>query len=194
MRTSVFSAFAVVFVIGGAVLSTTVFEKPVAAPASDIQSMVVANAPPQVLSVREQNLDADGNMKVHEQGVADVNVTGVVTTQAAQPANSFSLGTDLGQGLTEGCDQSLPAGTRWLISSFAVTNRTDSPGFAQLELNRPVNPFAGPIRGPRIEAPPHDTVQLTFPQPFVLISPLDGICLMSFIDGFIEITVVGYRQ
>lgn len=40
--------------------------------------------------MEEQNLDADGNIKVHEQGIADVNVTNTSLAVApAEPCHSL---------------------------------------------------------------------------------------------------------
>jgi hypothetical protein len=56
------------------------------------------------------------NVRVHEEGTANV--------RTVLPDNAFSVvrrqlgGTGL--ILIDGCDASLPAGTRWLVTSFAV--------------------------------------------------------------------------
>jgi hypothetical protein len=56
------------------VLGGTVFRQPVAA-AAGMLSVFVTNDSSHPVPVREQNLDANGNIKVHEQGTANVNVT-----------------------------------------------------------------------------------------------------------------------
>jgi hypothetical protein len=56
------------------VLGGTVFRQQVA-DASSILSVFVTNDSSHPVPVREQNLDASGNIKVHEQGTANVNVT-----------------------------------------------------------------------------------------------------------------------
>jgi hypothetical protein len=53
-------------VLIGVILGATVFRSDIAQATGLAQAVTVANTP---LPVREQNLDADGNVKVHEQGV-----------------------------------------------------------------------------------------------------------------------------
>jgi hypothetical protein len=72
-------------VLGSVVLGATVFRAPLASAAGGIPSMFVANDKKQPLPVEEQNLDADGNIKVHEQGTADVNVTNGSLRVAPRP-------------------------------------------------------------------------------------------------------------
>jgi hypothetical protein len=67
---------ALLLVLGSVVLGATVFRAPLAsAAAGGIPSMLVANDKQHALPVEEQNLDANANIKVHEQGTANVNVT-----------------------------------------------------------------------------------------------------------------------
>jgi hypothetical protein len=57
------------------VLGGTVLRPQVAAVASSISNVFVTNDSSHPVPVREQNTDANGNIKVHEQGTANVNVT-----------------------------------------------------------------------------------------------------------------------
>jgi hypothetical protein len=59
----------------GVILGATVFRTDIAQATGLAQSVTVTNTPAQAIPVREQNLDG-GNIKVHEQGTA--NVTGTV--------------------------------------------------------------------------------------------------------------------
>lgn len=194
MKKALIPAF--LLLLGSTILGATVLREPLAQAAAPIASVFVSNDASSPIPVREQNLDANGNVKVHEQGTANVNVNGVVTTQPAQPANSFSLAPrGIGDLQTEeGCDQSLPAGTRWFISSFAAANASDSNLEANLALYLRGGNTLSDLRaiGPVIEVRAHETVQLTFPQPFVLTSPEDGVCLKS--SQGVLFTVVGYRR
>jgi hypothetical protein len=52
-----------------------VFQGQAARAASSILSVFVTNGPSHPVPAQEQNLDASGNIKVHEQGTANVNVT-----------------------------------------------------------------------------------------------------------------------
>lgn len=67
--------------LGGTVLRDQVANARVLA-----QSVIVSNTPAQAVPVREQNLDGDRNINVHEQGTVDVNVTNSSLSVAAQAA------------------------------------------------------------------------------------------------------------
>ena len=144
------------------------------------------------------NTDANGNIKVHEQGTANVNVVGTVTTQNPAPANAFSLVGGAGQN---GCDDDLPAGTRWFLTSVAATNTFPVPnqpggdvlaGTMEVRLE---SPGAGDdVQGPPVAVRSSTTNAMTFPQPFVLTSPADGYCLQFEAFPGVVGVVVGYRQ
>jgi hypothetical protein len=189
MRKALIPAF--LLVLGSAVLGATVMHEPIAH-AGSAMSVLVANSKTTPVPVSEQNLDASGNIKVHEQGTANVNVNGVITTQQASPPHSFSKFLKPPQGgAIDGCGENLPAGTRWYISSFAVTNEGGAVSeAAQLGLFEPGTPA-----GPELVAGPDETAQLTFPQPYVLTSSVAGSCLyvISEVGEPLKI-VVGYRQ
>jgi hypothetical protein len=73
---------ALLLVLGSVVLGATVFPTPLATAAGGIPSMFVANDNQHPLPVEERNVDAAGNIKVHEQGTADVNVTNATLPMA----------------------------------------------------------------------------------------------------------------
>jgi hypothetical protein len=64
---------ALVLVGVGVVLGATVFRSDIAQATGLAQAVTVANTAAQAVPVREQNLDANGNIKVHEQGTAKVS-------------------------------------------------------------------------------------------------------------------------
>jgi hypothetical protein len=68
--------------------------------------MLVANDNQHAIPVREQNLDANGNIKVHEHGTADINVTNS-SLSVAPPAPLTSGGG--GQRLACPADEILPS-------------------------------------------------------------------------------------
>jgi hypothetical protein len=200
MKKAVIPAF--MLLLGSAVLGATVFHQPLAEAAAPIASVFVTNDASSPVPIREQDLDANGNIKTHEQGIAKVSVDGVVATQPTDPANSFSVFSQVDNpGLgnikdVDGCDPSLPAGTRWLISSVALTSLSDSKiGLASLGLFPRGEAFAV-VSGPQIATGSFDTPQLTFPEPFVLTAPRDGLCLRSIVygNGTLLTTVVGHRR
>jgi hypothetical protein len=59
----------------GVALGATVFRTDIAQATGLAQTVTVTNTPEQAVPVREQNLDGNQNIKVHEQGTANVNVT-----------------------------------------------------------------------------------------------------------------------
>ena len=85
MKRALIPAF--LLVLGSVVLGATVFREPLAhaAGAVGITSVAVANDKEHAIPVREQNLDANGNIKVHEQGT--------VTFGISSTANTVNLGT-----------------------------------------------------------------------------------------------------
>jgi hypothetical protein len=161
---------AALFLLASFVLGATVFRERVAAAAAAVQPVNIVSP-----------VDAQGNVKVRPQGV--------VRTQAALPARSFS---ETGSFIRDGCSDNLPAGTRWVISSFAATNASDGASGAELTL---LDPGPGEtLPGLPIRVPAHQTAQLTFPQPYVFTSPEDGLCLVAHGPPEVLMTVVGYRE
>jgi hypothetical protein len=77
---------ALLLVTVGIILGATVFRSDIAQATGlkQSQSVIVDNAPAQAVPVREQNLDG-GNIKVHEQGTADVHVTNSSLSVTAEP-------------------------------------------------------------------------------------------------------------
>lgn len=73
MRKALLPAF--LLVLGSAVLGATVLREPIANAGQQIANVFVTNDAAHPVPVRDQNVDAGGNLKVHEQGTADVNVT-----------------------------------------------------------------------------------------------------------------------
>jgi hypothetical protein len=74
MRRALMPAF--LLLIGSTVLGATVFQEPIAKAASTMTSVFVSNAKTSPVPVQEVNTDANGNIKVHEQGTAAVSVSG----------------------------------------------------------------------------------------------------------------------
>lgn len=84
-------------VLGSTVLGATVLQEPLAHAAAPIVSVLVTNDAARPVPAREQNLDPDGNIKVHEQGTADVNVTNT-SLSVAPPRPVTGGGSTLGIG------------------------------------------------------------------------------------------------
>lgn len=86
---------AAVLLLSSAVLGGTAFHEPIANAATQVLSVFVTNDSTHPVPTKEQNLDASGYIKVHEQGIANVNVTNasipVNGTVSVTPGNSYLL-------------------------------------------------------------------------------------------------------
>jgi hypothetical protein len=131
--------------------------------------------------------DSNHPVPVHEQGTANVNVTGAVSVTPKPPTNAFSIS---GVGTGPASQPNLPAGSNWYITSFSVANDgdffVDRNGF---DLG-----CGGIIPGADLNIPAHDTRQLTFPQPFVMHQDADDECLEVLAGNSVHWTMVGYHD
>jgi hypothetical protein len=187
MRRAIIPALLLVLV--SVVLGATVFREQVAHAAA-------------TLMVREQNLDANGNIKVHEQGTGNVTVVGDVRTRAVVPTGAFSLHLDPAPRLVaSGPD---PAGTDYAITSITAANDTDSPDHVHIHafyggasLNCATGTGVQDLSdGPTIEVPARSTVHLDFPQADVLTAGAgDEGCLVvdQGVGAEVYFTIDGYR-
>jgi len=172
---------------------------PAAGPPSGIDVTVINTPLPVQGTVNVGNFPASNTVtgSVSITGTPTVNVVGTVTTQSASPGQPFShtftttsavpafVGID--------CVANLPAGTGWSISHFSIANGSASiNAFFRLALLNSSNQIE--TVGPRIHAGPGETVQLTFPQPYILSSPGSGNCLVADTATDVFVTVVGFRQ
>jgi len=66
----------VLLVVCGAALGATVLHEPIASAASPFTNVIVGNDATNPVPVAEQNRDANGNVRVHEQGTAAVHEQG----------------------------------------------------------------------------------------------------------------------
>jgi hypothetical protein len=127
-------------VLVGVVLGATVFRSDIAQATGLAQSVTVNNTPAQAVPVREQNLDG-ANIKVHEQGTANVNVTNS-SLSVAPPAPITTGGGDL--ATTCPLNKAYPSAQ----SASALSIHMDS-GVAEViletqSLTIPAARFAGP--------------------------------------------------
>src|SRR6476620_6958377 len=87
---------ALLLICVGVVVGATVFRTDIAQATGLAQSVTVNNKPGNAVPVREQNLDGSGNVKVHEQGTANVNVTNSSLTVASPaPITAGAIGVGL---------------------------------------------------------------------------------------------------
>jgi hypothetical protein len=174
--------------LGAAILASTVLSGPIASAAQSVSATITGP------------LDGQGNVKVHEQGTANVNVLGNVSTQGAIPATQFSRFRFL-TGAPDVVSGPDPAGRNYAITSVSFGNRLDTPQemnlFAEYGTTSDCRSFTGPLDGsdgPLATVPAHDTVSMTFPQPFVVEAKAGAnSCLLAGSGlGHAEVTVVGY--
>jgi hypothetical protein len=109
------------FLIGvGVVLGATVFRTDIAQATGLSQSVTVDNTAANPVPVKEQNLDGSGNIKVHEQGTAQVDASSTPAREAVE--RELAIHT-LGECFT------VPAGKRLVIqevSGQALVHTGDS--------------------------------------------------------------------
>jgi hypothetical protein len=98
----------------GVVLGATVFRTDIAQATGLAQSVTVSNTASQAVPVREQNLDG-GNIKVHEQGTASVNVTNDVRSANRPAAKEILFG-----GGQETIVDEVPAGEVFVLKDVRV--------------------------------------------------------------------------
>lgn len=115
----------------GVSLGGTVLQDQVANARAFAQAVTVDNTPANAVPVREQNRDANGNIKVHEQGTANMNVTNsaLAVRQAGTPVTIFLQSLDY---------YTVPAGKHLVLtyvtgqatsSSMGITNLLNGGGF-----------------------------------------------------------------
>jgi hypothetical protein len=151
----------------GVVLGMTVFRADIAQATGLAQSVTVNNTttnpvPVDVtntsLAVREQNLDGSGNVKVHEQGTANVNVTNSSLT-VAPPAPITGGGLDL----SIGCPAAFGLGASVVAS--ALTFHLGA-GVANVELRTGTSSIAYWAVGPAFGGPADVNLALDRPISF----------------------------
>jgi hypothetical protein len=170
------------------ILGATVLREPVAWAAQTVDANVIGP------------LDGNGNVKVHEQGTANVAVAGSVATRAVIPPTQFSFRTDTAGANTPRNLLSDAPKTSFAISSATFINDGDVPAnflvfsqSASLSECAVLNPstFHG---GPSATVPAHDTVHVDFPQPFVVPTTGDApACLDALGPSTGQLIMVGFR-
>jgi hypothetical protein len=126
-------------VVLSSVLGATVFREDIAHAAGGMVSVFVTNDTSHPVPVREQATDANGNLKVHEQGIAEVNVTnGSLSVAPALPITGGGNVTTIDAG-TDGTFT--PPATASAVTMF-LTGEVDSVMF--FYQNSVVAVFPGP--------------------------------------------------
>jgi hypothetical protein len=102
--------------VGGLVLGG-----PVAQAASSLFDVFVTNDAAHPVPVRDQNVDANGNLKTHEQGIANVNITnGTLSVRSAGIPYQVSGTANLGSGSDGGQNFPIPAGKLLVVQTASA--------------------------------------------------------------------------
>lgn len=182
MRRSIAAAI----IVASLVLGSTVFRGQMASAASAILQVFVTN-------------DSANPVPVKQQGATDVNVLGSVSTRPNIPTTQFSYALYLTtSAIISGPD---PAGTNYAITSISFANPGSTSAIANVVSFYGTTTtdctFTGPFdltSGPVAYVPGGDTVNMVFPQPFVLTAKSGAqTCLTVLVLAPLEMTIVGYR-
>jgi hypothetical protein len=121
-------------------------------------------------------------------------VGGTVATQSALPASGFSVQTSPSQPVKSNGPNAATA--RYAISSITFVNSDSVPEAGVVDVVSGATTDCVTVQQPtvtssqRVEALPHTTVQLVFPQPLLMGA---GQCLTAQGANNTSITVVGYQ-
>lgn len=110
-------------VLVSTVLGATVFQQPIAGAAGSVQSFLIGNDAAHAIPVREQNLDADGNVRTHEQGTANVNVTNaaVPVLEKHTPFQVALTKTNWEGQSAAGLNVSIPTGKMLVVQTLSAS-------------------------------------------------------------------------
>jgi len=192
---------ALVLVCVGVVLGATVFRSDIAQATGLAQEVTVNNTPAQAVPVRDQNLDASGNIKVHEQGVVRDDHTNI-TFHAQTAANNNDKLNCHNDGI-----YTVPAGKQFVAQFVSITDSTGTPSTTanQASLyNASQGEFAdfasfALTQGTLGRWAVSQTLDLVFPSGANLgfqVQPdaATNDCLSNGIAGAAQITVGGYLE
>jgi len=125
MRKAIIPAF--LLVLSGLVLGATVLREPLAEAASPFTNVIVGNDATNPIPVREQNTDANGNIKIHEQGTVPVSVG-----SPAAPPEPFTMtvrctGNDDPTTCSANSADTVPPGKRFVVQTMSATGNAFGP-------------------------------------------------------------------
>ncbi len=179
MRRTIVSAVVLMFV--GVILGGMAFRQQVAY-ASAVLSVLVTNDAAHPVPVREQNFDANANIKVHEQGTANVNVTNssiLVRTPAVTDGSIGSFAQTNGPVPIRICPSPCTA------TALVITM---SSGIERLTLSLSSGGTSAVFNGPAMLGP--GTIVVSLPRPitfdtwFCFSEPgFSGTCSLSYVGA-----------
>ena len=126
-------------VLIGVILGATVFRSDIAQATGlkQSQSVIVDNTPAEAVPVREQNVDG-GNVKVHEQGTANVKVTNTPTVvETGTPIQAEQVYSFNGLSFDDAM-YAVPAGKRLRIDLITFHDQNRPVGIGQFEVSTTV--------------------------------------------------------
>jgi hypothetical protein len=178
---------AILALLAGTVLGGTVFQAPIgyaATSANSVLNVFVTNDSTHPVPMREQNIDANANIKVHEQGTANVNVTNssLSVTAAAVTRGGGGVGPAPARSTAEGIAACSPTPC---TATVLVINMTTGVGAFALSLGTPP-PYAAVFEGPASGGP--GSIQLSLPRPitfdtFLCIGTSSDSCTFSWVGA-----------
>lgn len=170
---------------------------PVPVAAAPAAAAGAAARPALPVTVSNTPLPVAGNVTVANVPLpveGQVSVSGTVATQSVLPASRFTIQTTPSQPVKSVGPNAATA--RYAISSISFVNSDSVPEAGVVDVVSGATTDCVTLQQPttaasqRVEALPHTTVQLVFPQPLVMGS---GQCLTAHGGNNTDITVVGYQ-
>jgi hypothetical protein len=144
---------AVVLLAVSAILGATVFREQIARAAPPITSVFVTNDESSPVPVRERNLDADGNIKVHEQGTANVSIQGVASVKLTEQPFEQTVLLHFQAGGDRTASEAINVPEGKLLTIRYVSARDDfDAALTELRLDSPL-PLSGDANPPVIDQP-----------------------------------------
>jgi hypothetical protein len=194
MRKALIPAF--LLLLGSTILGATVLREPLAHAAAPIASVFVTNDASSPVPVREQNLDANGNVKVHE--VGSVSVRPVV------PANpwhrAFSVAANGTEYLFDEPSSSAINITSLTVSQTGTLDQAAAGGLLLETVPDTATTCAGASRGDTLwhSATFAAPLAVSFPTPLVASAPAGRkVCIRAYAAGpagdpFVNFSMSGF--
>jgi hypothetical protein len=175
MRKALMSVASILLV--GLVLGSTVFRAQVAHAASSVLNVFVTNDTSHAVPVRDQNTDANGDIKVHEQGTANVNVTN--SSLSVAPATPVTGG---GKDVRVGQDTPALYSSFQTASALSIAMSSDVSSVIFTDQGIQVAAFLGPAENG------NSSINLALTRPIEFnaincITPSTGVCAVSWVGA-----------
>ena len=181
MRKALIPAF--LLLLGSTVLGATVLREPIARAAAPISSVFVSNDAAHPVPVRDQSIDANGNVKVHEQGTAAVRDVSSSSAHPVRYVTGFS-------GSSGSVISDIPAGERLIVTWVDLVMRSDTTVLLRSrEVFEPANQVT------LAEIPIIDVGLNTWIgslDTFLPVSSSEGVSINCSYGSGVRVTITGY--